>query len=171
MLWQLMFISLMLFLITFFFCFVFGWEGLDDYRGEPRLDIACVSGGFPEEEEDRSDNVSNLLLVVISGRNSDEEKLGRPQLQHNQTYDGCSSKILKLESLISKQPWWNQTAHSSHSIARWFSITAFAHIPHEYLIGPGLSEMTPESIRRLEVNNPCLERTVDKSRFSVVDRS
>lgn len=64
-----------------------------------------MSAEFPEEEEVRSDKVSNLLLVVISDRNSDEEKLGRPQLQHNQTYDGCSSKILKLGSLMSEHAW------------------------------------------------------------------
>ena len=61
--------------------------------------------GFQGEEEGRSDNVSNLLLVTIPDENIDEEKLVRPQLQHDLTNDGCFSKVLKLKSLTYKHAW------------------------------------------------------------------
>ena len=51
--------------------------------------------GFQGEEEGRLDNVSNLLLVTTPDENIDEGKLVRPQLQHDLTYDGCFSKVLK----------------------------------------------------------------------------
>ena len=61
--------------------------------------------GFQGEEEGRSGNVSNLLLVAIPDENIDEEKLVRSQLQHGLMYDGCFSKVLKLKSLIYEHAW------------------------------------------------------------------
>ena len=68
------------------------WSGLEMCSG-------LTSFAYSTE----SDKSANLLVYSKFDWRNDEVKLGNPQLQHIQTYDGCCSKILKLTLLMPRQ--------------------------------------------------------------------
>ena len=56
-----------------------------------------------------SDKMANLFVSSRLDKKNDEVKLGRSQLQHIQTYDGCCLRILKLTLLMARQRLWYHT--------------------------------------------------------------
>ena len=65
------------------------------------LEMCSVLASFADSTE--SDKSANLLVYSTFDWRNDEVKLGNPQLQQIQTYDGCFSKILGLTLLMPRQ--------------------------------------------------------------------
>ena len=98
------------------------------------------SDGTTDEIELRGENE---LCRGKSSDNSESEKLGWPQMVHNQKND-VLAMVLYISSLIEQHIVWYQKSQPSHCMPLWLILMGFEQAPQGYFqFGPGFSWMSP----------------------------